>query len=61
MLLGRDAGAEVLPKKMPLGARMRGVLALVGDGWAARSRPAALGGICIKGLVTWLRAWTPVK
>lgn len=54
--------SEVSPRE-PLLAGVRGSSAPVGNGWAAHSRPApaALGGICIKGLVTWLRAWTPVK
>lgn len=66
---GMDGGmleSEVSPRGSLL-PRGHGMSAL----WAAGGLPtpvphavpasAALGGICIKGLVTWLRAWTPVK
>lgn len=67
MLLGWDAGAEVLPQKDSF---WHGFVAWWLQ-WAVGGlrtpvphtlpTSAASGGILIKGLVTWLWAWTLVK
>lgn len=65
MLLGWHAGADVLPKRTRLGESVCWLWWAMGGLPAPvpcmSPAPAVLGGICIKGLVTWLRAWTPVK